>query len=387
MAIMNFSHIANAQVDWSSVFNKFSLEARADGEYFHHGFNSELIDGLEGDASITAPSLFDEYGMHGKYFNLLIGGNLNDQFSYYFRQRLVANNGSVNFFDNTDFLYLNYKMNKNWMFRLGKDALAVGGFEYDAPPIDVLFSTTYWDNFYCFQPALAAGYTTNNGKHLIMAQIGNSPYVHYDAGLGYSAGNEWKSGLLSYNLYWSGNFGHFKTLYSANLFQRENKNVEYRTGADGPDNMLYVALGHKLVYDNWDIYLDIINHSFAADDWAKNYAVISCFNYQVKPQLNIFVKGAYETNQSDYDIINLGGNSYDCFVEAGHSYCLYGAGFEYRPSKCPSVRLHGYVAQRNDMHNEIRTNTVDNTFKITESTLNVNFGITWNMDVLKLLKK
>lgn len=346
--VLIFSAVkATAQVDFNPVINTLRMEARADYEYNH----CENL--LRSDA----------YGIHGRYFNLHMGGNIGDKFSYYFRQRIQANPGSVNLFDNTDFLYLNYTPNKNWMIRLGKDALAVGGFEYDAAPIDVLFSTHYWDNFYCFQLAASAAYKTNDGKHMLLAQIGNSPYV-------YTGGEAWNSGLASYNLFWSGNFGHFKTLYSVNFFQRSHDDYMF---------MNYIALGNKLVYDKWDIYVDLMHHAFATDDWGANFGIVSCANFQITPEWNLFLKGSYEQNHSDYAYITPHtGASFDCLVPAHSSYCLYGGGFEYRPEFCKAVRLHGYVAYRQDTEG-----LSDHTL----NTLQCNLGVTWNMDFLKLINK
>lgn len=359
MVLLFLSGKASAQVDFNPVINTLRMEARADYEYFHW-------DNVTNDA----------YGMHGRYFNLHFGGNLGDKFSYYFRQRIQANPGSVNLFDNTDFLYLNYTPNKNWMFRVGKDALAVGGFEYDAAPIDVLFSTHYWDNFYCFQMAASAAFKSSDGNHMILAQVGNSPYV-------YTGGAGWDSGLLSCNLFWSGSFGHFKTLYSVNMFQRERTLNE-------PHFMNYIALGHKLVYDRWDVYLDLMHHSFGTDDWGKNFGVVSCANFAVNDDWNLFIKGAYEQNRSEYEVMALG-SSLDCLVPAHHSYCLYGGGFEYKPSFCKAVRVHGYVAARQETDYTAVWAAQQASLPEPEPTvvngLQVNLGVTWNMDFLKLINK
>ena len=87
--MLSVSAQTTAQVSWGDIFNKFKLEVRADGEY---------------TTTDTTPNL----GFHGKYFNFMLGGDLGSGFSYYFKQRIVANPGTVTFFDNTDFLYLDY---------------------------------------------------------------------------------------------------------------------------------------------------------------------------------------------------------------------------------------------------------------------------------------
>ena len=288
---------------------------------------------------------------------------MSDKFSYFFRQRIIANSGSVSLFDNTDFLYLNFTPSQNWMFRLGKDALAVGGFEYDAPPIDVLFNTVYWGNFYCFQTGASAAYKNDDGNQMVMVQVSNSPYVHF-------GGHPWNSGLLSYSLFWSGTFGHFKTLYSVNMF-------EHSRGAF----MNYIALGNKLQYDRWDWYVDFMHHALASDDWGKNFAIVSCLNFLVTDNLNLFAKVSYEQNHSasDYESMAASGTELDCLVESGHSYLTYGIGFEYRPAICRDVRLHGFVTNTNVRVEDAGGNELNST-----DNLRANIGITWHMNIHRM---
>lgn len=362
--LMAFSHIAKAQVDFTPVFTQVRLEARADFDYYHNTSDIAVSD--------------NPYGFHGRYFNMVVGGPLGDKFSYYFRQRIIANPGSVSFFDNTDFLYINYMPSKNWMIRMGKDALAVGGFEYDAPPIDVLFNTVYWNNFYCFQPAVAAAYKSSDGKQMVLMQVGNSPYVHYGANLGFTLGDEWKSGLLSFNLFHNGDFGHYKMLNSVNFFQRPDRKF-----------MNYIAIGQKLVYNRWDIYLDLIHHANDINDWGKNFAVVSCANIYLDNGLSFFAKGAWEQNKSNEVLTGFGSienGFYDCFVEAGTTYLTYGAGLEYRPKVCPEFRFHVFVANRvaNRPYTNPEADISSTTYQ--ENSLQFNMGISWEMDIHRMFK-
>ena len=61
---------AKSQVVFAPVFTQIRLEARADFDYFHINQDDVLDDPL---------------GFHGKYFNFVVGGDLNDKFSYFFR--------------------------------------------------------------------------------------------------------------------------------------------------------------------------------------------------------------------------------------------------------------------------------------------------------------
>lgn len=310
-----------------------------------------------------------DYGFVGRYFNLHAGGQLGDKFSYYFRHRIITTTSEPSLFDNTDFLHLTYKINDNWSLRAGKDALAVGGYEYDAAPIDVLFNGVYWDNFYCFQMMGRVMYKTNDGNHNIWAEVGASPYINTTA----LNPAHWKSGLMSYNLFWSGSFGHFHTLYSVNFF-------EYERGRA----MNYIALGNKVQYEKWGLYLDLMHHAFATDDWGKNFGIVSRFDYDINGSWKLFLKGSYEQNRSNYPF-NMAG-TYDCLVPEHHTFGLYGGGFEFRPASCKSVRLHGFVAYREDKDYTPTGNPYAE-IPVASSSLSVNFGLSWNMDFMKMINK
>lgn len=336
---------AKAQMSWSDVFNKFKMEVRAEGEY-------TTID------TTDPPNL----GFRGRYFNIMVGGDLGGHFSYYYKQRIVADSGTVTFFDNTDFLYLDYKPTDNWRLRFGKDAMALGGFEYDASPIDVYFPTNLWRNIYCFQLAFSGAHITDDGNHTLMVQVSNSPYINYGA-LNYDAG------LVAYNLYWAGKIGHWQTLWSTSM-------VEYKW--DHYLNM--IMIGNKLVYDKWDLYLDFIHHALAFDDWGKNFGFVSCANYYFTPQFNIFVKGMYEQNKSSETLAS--SVSMDHQLVAGHTSARYGLGFEYFPTKEKNVRLHLYGCRMTDSFNDATTGQ-----PTTVASWNFNIGATWTMDYFQMFKK
>ncbi len=333
-------------------FTRLSLEARADFDY--ENFNS-------------ADTAYNNYGFNGKYFNLHMGGEFGKRFSYYFRQRIIANNGYVRFFDNTDFLYLQCNINDNWGVRFGKDALAIGGFEYDAPPIDVFYYTKYWGNIYCFQIAASVRYTDNAKKNTLMLQVANSPYVFYTG-----KGDEWKKGLLSYSFMWSGNYEHFSTIYSLNMFERERGKF-----------MGQIALGNKLHFDKWSLYVDYFNKVVNTEKMFNDFTIVSRLDVKLK-DVNIFAKGGYEQNKAeDYNILDF--TQKDILMTPGQSYYFYGIGVEYRPKFYKNIRLHVFVA---NAKTEQEYKSVDNkTTKTDANNLNVNVGLTWNIDFLKYFNK
>lgn len=361
-AIILCTNLLNAQNDSVPFFNTLRMEVRADFEYHHLMTSSSVLPLTHND---------NTYGFKGRYFNIHVGGNFTKNLSYYFRQRIVANPGSNSFFDNTDFLYLNYQITKNWSVRVGKEALAVGGFEYDAPPIDVIYWSYYWDNFRCFQLAAGAKYKSNDGKNTIIAQVGNSPYLHY--------GSTFKNSLLSYNLFWGGDFGPFHTLYSFNMFQRDKQG----------HFMSYLALGNKLAFKRWDIYVDFIHRATSTKQLMKDFGVIARANFHVTPGFTLFLKGGYEQNldQSEYNNYLETEEIWDCLAMPGQVFTYGGIGFEYRPKRCPDVRIHGYVAdfvtrsQQNEIHD-----LAGNVYRA-DHDLTANVGISWFIDIMKYINK
>ena len=66
----------------------------------------------------------DDCGFKGKYLNFRFDGNLTDNLSFSYRQRLNKAHSNQSFFDATDWLYLNYNINKKWSVAFGKQVVA-----------------------------------------------------------------------------------------------------------------------------------------------------------------------------------------------------------------------------------------------------------------------
>lgn len=342
------------------LINTLRFEVRADLTYWH-----TMVEHLNGDLE-HYPS---EFGFAGRYFNLVFGGNISDQFSYYVRQRIIANPGSVTLFDNTDFLWINFKLNKHWDFRVGKDALAVGSFEYDATPIDVLINTYYWDAFHCFRLGGSVQYTTKDQKSKLIFQVASSPYVYY--------GSTFKNSLLSYNLMWSGQYGPFIGMYSVNLFQRDRTHY-----------MFLVGIANKVKFEKWDLYLDFIHRSTTPDELFKDFSVILCGNYYFNSSINLYAKVAYEQNTNKNEIIGFQetGEYWDCLMVPGMKYIIAGIGVEYKPKKCPSFRIHG-VIDGNFIQSVSEGNNLGIAPGETIIKPSVRAGFTWYIDVMKYINK
>ena len=342
-------------------FTTFHLEARASLDYLgtYQWTNSDNPMRYH----IDETGWNNNYGFHGEYFNFLLGGDIGEHISYFIRQRIIARPGSVNFFDNTDFLYIQYKFNDHWAIRLGKEALYIGGFEYDAAPIDVYFNTYFWNEIYCFQLGASVSYTDKEKKNKIVFQFANSPYIHY-AGVG----NEWKKGLFSYNLFWNGNYGPFSTLYSINL-------MEYERGSF----VNYISLGNQLSFDKWSIYIDYMNRASDFKHFFSDFTVVGRLDWHVSPSVNLFAKGGYDQNFAE-DIT--ADPVKDAMMLPGHNYHFYGIGKEFRPNKYRDLRIHAFVA------NQVMHNPSYMQYNIPEAgqgTLQVCVGASWKINILNYL--
>lgn len=340
-------------------FTTFHLEARAAFEYNYElsewGYSSPLGVPSHGEATQH------NYGFRGDYFNFLLGGEVGDHISYFIRQRIIPIKGYTELFDNTDYLYIQYKFNDQWSLRAGKEALYVGGYEYDAPPIDVYYYTHFWGAFPCFHLGVSAIYTDKSGKNKVVLQVANSPYVKY-------GNNTWKSGLLSYNLYWAGNFGPFHTLYSVNM-------MEYQRGKF----INYIALGNQLRFPKWSIYLDWTNRAAGFKNFFKDFSLVSRLDWHVSPSVNLFAKGGYEQNTAGYYYDNH--VDVDMLMPNDLAHCFYGLGVEYRPRVYPDLRVHAFVA------NSVRTlpTGIIGDYGFRDMTLTANVGVSWRLDFMKFL--
>lgn len=331
-----------AQNNTKPVLNTLRFESRFDYDYQTF------------DDSTSLPTLG---GFSGKYINIAVAGNITDKFSYNYRQRLLPNNGLKSLFDGTDWIYLTYDITNNWSISGGKQVFQIGGFEYDAPPIDVYFWSDFWNNIICYQMGVSLTYTDNSGNNNLTFQFANSNYTYSPL-----------ENLYAYNLIWFGSFENLKTIYSVNM-------IEYTKGS----YINYIALGNKLVLDNFSCYVDIMNRATTKQDnfFFDDYTVIGKMEWQVNDQWNIFAKGGYDVNNTQTTDAN-GNPIYiptsdyiDIFVVPGTEYHFYGMGAEYFPLKDnKDIRLHTFFAIKNAGINEYH----------------FNMGLTWRVNFMKYIK-
>lgn len=281
----------------------------------------------------------------GKFLNIMLDGNINEKFSYSYRQRMIVDgrDGYRSFFNATDWIYLTYNIDRNFYISGGKQVVAIGGYEYDYAPIDVYFWSEFWNNVTCYQFGTTIGYKSDNQKHNIGFQISNSPFAvkSFD-------------NIYSYNLIWYGDLGFFKPIYSINMVEHEKGHF-----------INYISLGNKLIFNRFSTEIDYMNRaSFEQKGFFTDFTLISKFKYDFNDKFSAFIKAGYDQNKAQDTSATF---VYDKYVSPGVEYLFYGAGLEYLPLKNKNVKIHAFWATNN---NEQKYNSF-------------NVGLHWQMNVLE----
>ncbi len=312
------------------------MEARAD-------YQSEYLRSKE---------VNDNSGFKGKFLNIRMDGNITENFSYSYRQRLNKPNKDVSFFDATDWIYLTYT-NKAWSISAGKQVVGIGGYEYDRAPIDLYFCSEYWNNIPCYRIGASVAYTTNNGADKFLAQICESPFRN-------NALNVDNEAMYAYNFMWYGSHDWFNTIYSANM-------IEYLPGK----YINYIVLGHKINLGCISIELDIMNratdrHTF----FGKDMSVMGEIQWRPVESLNIFAHASYDVNKTN--------EISDFCVMPNTEITRIGGGVEFYPIKnSPDVRLH-----LNGCYTYGKNGNVAGALQPEQTILDA--GITWRMNLLNI---
>ena len=278
------------------------------------------------------------------HLNLNIRGHINDRIDYRLRQRLNKKVFDENYvFNATDFLYINWQATDRWSFRMGKDAVLIGGYEYDAVPIDVYFYSKFCNSInQGFTFGASTAFNVAEGQTLAF-QVCTSPLSY-----GYQ-------GVYAYNLAWMGRITPiWNTIWTFNMVQ----------DMDGRF-INYIALGNHFQWDNFLFDIDFMNRAA----FTQKRFFLSDYTFIVKTiwtvgKWNICFKGGYESNAASN--VDSKGRPYDNVIAPGTKYLYAGAGLEYFPLGDDKVRLHAVYYRDNFISRD-----------------NFDVGITWRIDIIK----
>ena len=279
----------------------------------------------------------------GEYLNLHILGHIGDNIDYRLRQHLIKKvYDEKNMFNATDMLYINWRANEHWSFLFGKYAVLIGGYEYDAAPIDVYYYSKFCNNIYQgFTFGGSATYHFSDTQALV-AQICNSPLS-----LGVMTS-------YAYNLAWTGQMTPWwKTIWSVNYVEDSVRK---------PIN--YISLGNHFEFGSSILDIDIMNRAWFGQPqfFFSDMTIISKFIWSVG-LWNICAKAGYEWN--DINNTDADGRAYDAVIAPGTEYLYAGCGLEWFPLGRDHIRLHAVYYADSDRNRN-----------------NFELGITWRMNII-----
>lgn len=307
----------------------------------------QKIDNLFVDMRTSFHQQSDDEGYEsqftGDYLNLHVLGYINPKVSYRVRQQF---NKKVfderNMFNGTDFLYVNWRVSDRWNFLFGKHAVLIGGYEFDAAPIDVYYYSQFCNNIYQgFTFGASVSYSLAENQRIV-AQVCNSPLS-----LGLQT-------VFAYNIAWTGQFAPWwKTIWTSNLVEDADRRMIH-----------YLALGNHMQWGGLLFDIDFMNRSGLSrrQRLLSDYTVISKIIWSVG-NWNICAKAGYEAN--DAGNIDSGGRPYDLVIAPGTEYLYAGCGLEWFPFGRENMRLHAVYYRDNALHRN-----------------NFDLGVTWRVDII-----
>lgn len=246
-----------------------------------------------------------------RFDHIMIGiyGNVTDRLSYKYLQRLNKGTRAFeteNLSETVDYAYLKYQLNKQWAVTAGRQALFVGGFEYNEYPINIYDYSEVTNNITCYLTGVNLSYSPRENQEVAFQIVNNRTGTMDEAFGRIPEGIERPFAPLYYSLAWNSN-------YSDNRLQ-----LRYAATAGELAKGKWVFMisgGQMLNIGKFNIFLDILYHRSAIDHLGviRNMATtadgeawdgiarsveyltfVSEANYRFRPKWNIHLKGFYD---------------------------------------------------------------------------------------------
>ena len=336
---------ANAQQDKDAsageetLFEKVTkIEKKQDNFHFLLNMNNSFdVNQADGD--------FQNAKFNMRQLRIEAKGNINDTFSFRWRQRLNRNNTpAADGIDNMpsssiDVAGIGVKVNDKFSMFLGKQCAAYGGIEFDLNPIEIYEYSDMVDYMSNFLTGANFQFQLNPDHQLQLQVLDSRSASMSDM---YGEGYQQSKVPLVYTVNWNGNFGDvFKTRWSYSLMSQARGNQSH-----------YVALGNEVTVDNFDAFFDVMymregidregivssivgNNTFGGHQNDAEYlSLVMKAQYRFSPKWNFFVKGMLE---------NEGFSKANGAIEKGNYRTALGyfAGIEYYPLK--NSNLHFFL--------------------------------------------
>ena len=336
---------ANAQQDKDasageeSLFEKVTkIEKKQDNFHFLLNLNNSF-DVNQGDGE------FQNAKFNMRQIRIEAKGNINDTFSFRWRQRLNRNNTPAS--DNIDNMPsssidvagIGVNVSDKFSMFLGKQCAAYGGIEFDLNPIEIYEYSDMVDYMSNFLTGANFQFQLTPNHQLQLQVLDSRSASMSDM---YGAGYEPSKVPLVYTANWNGSFGDvFKTRWSYSLMSQAKGHQSH-----------YFALGNEVTVNNFDAFFDVMymregidregivsgivgNNALGGHQNDAEYlSLVMKAQYRFNPKWNFFVKGMME---------NEGFSKSNGSIEKGKYRTALGylAGLEFYPIK--NSNLHFFL--------------------------------------------
>ena len=259
-------------------------------------------------AYFTEGSL-DEAAFKINRVRLEILGTFSKEFNWHFRQSFnkYSNPHALdNLSSSIEYAYVNWKPSDKFNLTVGKQFVAMGGYEYYLNSNKIREFSEFNDYVAAYQAGVSAAFNLTPSQELVL-QVTNfrsgedkDMYV-YGRPEGIAKA---KAPLLS-TLNWNGSYADntVRFRYAASWGQQaESKNILYLTAANiyekGPTLLYLDVMYSRQGLDNHCIISDMqgamVENPVTAQH-TEYLTIIGNFDYRIHPKWNAYIKGAYET--------------------------------------------------------------------------------------------
>ena len=336
---VNAQQDKDASAGEESLFEKVTkIEKKQDNFHFLLNLNNSF-DVNQGDGE------FQNAKFNMRQIRIEAKGNINDTFSFRWRQRLNRNNTPAS--DNIDNMPsssidvagIGVNVSDKFSMFLGKQCAAYGGIEFDLNPIEIYEYSDMVDYMSNFLTGANFQFQLTPNHQLQLQVLDSRSASMSDM---YGAGYEQSKVPLVYTANWNGSFGDvFKTRWSYSLMSQAKGHQSH-----------YFALGNEVTVNNFDAFFDVMymregidregivsgivgNNALGGHQNDAEYlSLVMKAQYRFNPKWNFFVKGMME---------NEGFSKSNGTIEKGKYRTALGylAGLEFYPIK--NSNLHFFL--------------------------------------------
>ena len=377
--MLGMAMTANAQQDKDasageeSLFEKVTnIQKKQDNFHFLLNLNNSFdVNESDGD--------FQNAKFNMRQIRIEAKGNINDTFSFRWRQRLNRNNSPApDGIDNMpassiDVAGIGVKVNDKFSMFLGKQCAAYGGIEFDLNPIEIYEYSDMVDYMSNFLTGANFQFQLTPSHQLQLQVLDSRSASMSDM---YGEGYEQSKVPLVYTANWNGSFGDvFKTRWSYSLMSQAKGHQSH-----------YFALGNEVTVNNFDAFFDVMymregidregivsgivgnNQHGGHQNDAEYLSFVMKAQYRFSPKWNFFVKGMVENERLSKS---------NGAIEKGRYRTALGyfAGLEYYPLKNSNLHFFlTYVGRHYSYTDKAKAFGVDD-----YSTNRISLGYIWQL--------